>query len=1022
MKSLLAYFAQRSFLARIITLMVLLIGFAAMSTLKMQELPDVAFAEVDITTQYPGASAQDIELNITNKIEKELKSVEGIKKYNSTSADGRSSISLELNESYDTVKVLADIQQAVDRVKGLPKDISDPPLVAQRSTSSFEVMTFGVVMPVSDVDLTEAEMANNNSALQNYARDLEKRLRSVAGVGNVTMTGFTEREYWIEVDPSKVSRYQLTFSDITSAINTRNLSLSGGVVESWNSEQRIVTLTQIHSVQELEQTIVDVLPTGEIIRIGDVATVSDTFEKATELGMVNGQSGIVFSVVKSANADIIATIDRIKALLENEEARLSGEFAFPISLNLADDMSDKFSIVTTNGGVGLILVLIVLSMVLKRQVAFWVSVSIPFCALGVMAVLPMMGMNLDSITLAALLLVIGIIVDDSVIVAESIYQEKEKGKKALDAATSGVQKVIIPIIASLTTTALVFIPMFFIPGSMGKAVMVIPITVIAALLFSLAECTFTLPAHLAKSLEKAPLKTDKKDRFQSVTRRYQALLTQCLNWKKSVLALSILALLGSATLLSTIKLDLFPSESAKYIEVYTEVAPGTPLELVRNAHDELEKAVASLSENELAAFQMTYGNPASNGLISLTNFKQRERTANDIAQDLNAKLGSTDAISFVKFTVDAGGPPPGEPVEIRVISNNHAERNEALAMVTGWMAQQPSIDKVKHNEALTDPQLQILPQHEWLARYNLTVQDLAVTLRIAFDGENVTSTWIGDQEVNLRVLLDEQHRSLEKLQTTKISTPSGAQVPLSRLAKVQEVQAPREILHYGGDRQVLVSAQIVDDNLSPGLLSSQLTDALASKVGNTVRLEIGGEAENTDETMSGFLVAFPAAMVGIYFVLAIMFGSLLQPLMIMAVIPFAVVAALMALFVHMQPLSLFALIGVLGMTGVVVNNSLVLINRMNELRQEGLTTLDAVINASTSRLRPILLTSITTVVGLLPLAYGIGGTDVYMGPMSLTLGYGLLFSLPVVLLVIPCLYAISFNRKTEMNLAESAPE
>ncbi|WP_028025676.1 efflux RND transporter permease subunit [Enterovibrio calviensis] len=999
MENFLGYFAERQFLARVITMMVLLIGLGSMSVLKLQELPDVAFAEVEITTQYPGASAKDIELNITNRIEKELKSAQGLTTYYSQSFDGQSYINIELDEGYDIQKTVRDIQQAVDRVQGLPKDIANPPLVAQKSTSSFEVMTFGVTTTL------------DNNALQNYARDLEKKVRSVAGVGNVSMAGFTEREFWIEVDPSKTFRYQLSFSDITSAINARNLSLSGGVVESWNSEQRIVTLTQIHSIEELSNAIIKVLPSGETVRLGDVAHVSDAFEKATELGMVNGDRAVVFTVAKSANADIIATIDRIKALLEKESVRLNDQFSFPISLNLADDMSDKFSIVTTNGGVGLILVLIVLSIILKRAVAFWVSVSIPFCVLGVMAVLPALGMNLDSITLAAMLLVIGIIVDDSVIVAESIYQEREKGKTPLEAAKSGVRNVIRPIFASLTTTALVFLPMFFIPGAMGKAIMVIPITVIAALLFSLAECTFTLPAHLVNALKKDEKKKHQEDRFNGVVKRYRSLLVRCLVWNKTVLLVAVLALVSSGALLTTLKLDIFPSETAKYIEIYTEVTPGASLKQVRLAHSTLEETIAQLSENERVSYRMTYGSPASNGLLTLTNAELRDRTADQIADSLNAQLKDNPAIRFVKFTVDAGGPPPGEPVEIRVISNNDAERNHAVELVMAWMKGQPSLDKITNNERLTDPQLQILPQYEWLARYNLTVQDLATTLRIAFDGESVSSTWIGDQEVNLRVILDEEYRNIERLKTTKIATPSGVKVPLNRLARVQEVQAPRELLHYNGDRQVLVSAQIVDEAMDSGELSQQLSDALAPRVGRSVQLDIGGEAENTSDTMSGFLVAFPTAMIGIYFVLAIMFSSLLQPLLIMAVIPFAVVAALMALFVHMQPLSLFALIGVLGMAGVVVNNALVLINRINEFREDGLDVIDAVIQAAASRLRPILLTSITTVVGLLPLAYGIGGTDVYMGPMSLTLGYGLLFSLPVVLVVVPCLYTLCFGRK-----------
>jgi multidrug efflux pump subunit AcrB len=1004
MNGFIAYFAQRSFLARIITTMVLMVGIASLNTLKLQELPDIAFEEVDITTQYPGATAQDVEVNITNLIEKEIKSVEGIRKFTSQSSDGSSAISIEMDESSDTAKVLRDIQQAVDRVNGLPKDITNPPLVVQRGTASFEVLTFGV------------SHQGDYNELQSYARQLEKVLKSVSGVGTVSMTGFNEREFWIEIDPIKVSRYKLTFDEVIYAVNNRNLSLSGGMVESWNSDQKIVTMTQVKSVEELAQTVIKVLPTGGLIRLSDIAEVVDTFEKAAQEGVINGESAILFSITKGSNADIIATVDNIKALIEKEKPRIGDTFSFSYGLNLADDMNDKFSIVSTNGGIGLILVLAVLSLILKRQIAFWVSVSIPFCVLGVIAVLPVLGMNLDSITLAALLLVIGIIVDDSVIVAESIYQEKESGKSALEAAIFGTQKVIKPIIASLTTTALVFIPMFFIPGTMGKAIVVIPITVIIALLFSLAECTYTLPAHLANSLNKTEIKPEKASYFQSITKFYTNLLSRCLLFKKSVLMVAVIMLAVGVGLVTNLKLDIFPSESAKYIEVYTEVQPGTPLNKVREAHALLEKTITALPKDELKSYELTYSSPVSTGLIILTNFESRERTADAIIKDLNNKLENVKELSFVKLSVDAGGPPPGEPVEVRVMNGTQQERNDAVSLVTDWLNTQQGLNKVTHNEALKDPQLQVIPQYEWLARYNLTVADLASTLRIAFEGDAVTSTWIGDQEIDLRVILNEDYRTIERLATTKIYTADGVQVPLSRLAKVEKIEAPRLIQHYNGDREVTVTAQITDETLSSVALSEIMLSELQSQLPSHIKIEVGGEAESTNETMSGFVIAFPAAIIGIYFVLAIMFNSLLQPLLIMVVIPFAVIAALMALFVHMQPISLFALIGVLGMTGVVVNNSLVLINRINELLGEGKDTLHAIMEASTSRLRPILLTSLTTVVGLLPLAYGLGGTDVYMGPMSLTLGYGLLFSLPIVLIVIPCLYLTFFHRKVTVNI------
>lgn len=998
---MIAYFAQRGFLARIITVMVLLLGIASFTTLKLQEYPDVAFDAADVQTFYPGATAQDVELNITNPIEKELRSVQGINFFFSESSDGHSFIELEFEPGQDSAKVLRDIQQAVDRVSGLPKDITNPPVVTQRQTSSFEVLTFGVSLTANNFD---------TSGLQQYARQLEKSLLNTPGVSSVSMSGYNEREFWVEIDPDKASRYHITMAEISAAIEQHNLSQSGGIVESWDSEKKIVTMTQVQSTSDIGQIVIKALNNGTIVHVADVAHVVDTFAKATQLGTLNDQQAILFSVTNSGSADIVATVDNVKALLTQEQQRFSQQYQFNYGVNLADDMSDKFSIVATNGAIGLALVLIVLSMILKRQVAFWVSVSIPFCILGVLAVLPLLGLNLDSITLAALLLVIGIIVDDSVIVAESIYQEKERGKSGLDAAIAGSRKVMKPIIASLSTTALVFIPMMFIPGTMGKAVIVIPITVIAALLFSLAECTLTLPAHLSTSLE-SNRDPQQHDRFTLVSHHYRKGLTLALRFKKSVLTLSLLLCAVSVGFIASLKIDFFPSEAAKYIEIYTEVKPGTPLEQVPEAHKALQTALSLLPENEVIAYEMTYSTPISQGVLTLTSYEQRERTAADIIQQLNTHLEKDNAALFVKLSIDAGGPPPGEPVEVRILGGTAKERDQAISLVTDWLGRQTGISGVTHNEALKDPQLNIVPQYNWLAKYHLTVNDLSTALRIAFDGNTVSSTWLGDQEVDIRIILAEAYRDIEKLKTTKIYTAEGKQVPLSRLAKVELIEAPRLIKHYNGEREVTVTAQIDDDSVSPLALSEQLVSELAGQYAQGVTIDVGGEAESTNETMSGFMIAFPAAIVAIYFVLAIMFNSLLQPLLVMAVIPFAVIAALMALVVHFQPLSLFALIGVLGMTGVVVNNSLVLINRINELRRERVSTVDAVIEASVSRLRPILLTSLTTVAGLLPLAYGVGGTDVYMGPMSLTLGYGLLFSLPVVLLIIPSLYALCFVRK-----------
>ncbi|QFT12097.1 efflux RND transporter permease subunit [Vibrio sp. THAF190c] len=996
----LAYFANRQFLARIITVMVLFTGAVSLTQLNLQEYPDVAMDTAEIETFYPGATAQDVELNITNPIEKELRSVDGIAYFISESSEGRSYIEVEYQPGEDATVILRDIQQAVDRVGNLPKDIDAPPVVTQQKTSSLDVYHFGVSLSESNFD---------EASLQHYAYQLEKKINNLSGVGSITMSGFNDREFWVEVDPEKARRYKLSFDQVSSAIEQHNLSQSGGFVESWSQEQKIVTMTKVESTSDVENIVIKALDSGQVIRVSDVATVFDTFARATEDPVMNGKAAVIFSITNSGSADVISTIAIIEAVLDKERERIGEQFIFQTGLDLGKDMNEKFSIVATNGAIGLVLVLLILSLILQRRVAFWVSVSIPFCVLGVMIVLPILGLNLDSITLAALLLVIGIIVDDSVIIAESIFQEKEAGKQGVDAAVSGTIKVIKPLMASLITTALVFIPMMFILGTMGKAVAVIPMTVIAALLFSFIECTLTLPAHLSTA-QADKKETEQKDRLEWVTNQYQALLNIVLKYKKTVIVAAFATCAGSAVLVSTLKVDIFPTEAGKYIDVYTEIQAGTPLDQVRSAHQQIEQAIEALPESELVSYEMTYSSPVSQGVINLTNFDQRDRSAEQIIASLTEQLSALSDEMFIKFSVDAGGPPPGEPVEVRVLGGTEDERNQTVELVMNWLKSYQGVTSINHSESLKDPQLNIVPQYHWLAKYNLTVTDLSNALRVGFDGNRVTSTWLGDQEVDIRVVLDEKFRDIEKLKTTKIYTSDGDQVPLSRLAKVEQIQIPRLIKHYNGEREVTVSAALSDENISPVALSSELLTELAGQYPASVTIDVGGEAESTNETMSGFMVVFPAAMLAIYCVLAVMFNSLLQPLLIMVVIPFAIMASLMALVVHMQPMSLFGLIGVLGMTGVVVNNSLVLINRINELRDQGLAAIDAVVQAATSRLRPIVMTSLTTVAGLLPLAYGLGGTDVFMGPMSLTLGYGLLFSLPVVLLVIPAMYALCFSK------------
>jgi multidrug efflux pump subunit AcrB len=973
MRALIRFFANNHTLANVLTFLFIALGIGALSIIQRDNFPSVDLLEMNITTRYPGASPEDVELNVTNVIEEELKEVDGIDKYTSYSMENISIIHVWLDRSArDFSKVKTDVRDAVSRASKLPDEVDEDPLV--------EEITTATAIPIIEVGLTGDVPYG---VLRENARMLEKRLLDVTGVGSLTKYGYLDREIKVELDQDKLEQFQVPAHQVVSAIQNRNIRATGGSFESYTSEKNIVTLAEFEDPMEVGQVIVKVREGGSTVRVSDLAMLRDDFEPAKVLSRMNGQPAISFLVFKKETADIIRTVRAVRGLIEEFRPQLSTGVSIEYSNDKSRLVSNRLRVVISNGLLGLILVGITLGLFLDWRSAFWVALSIPVILLGTIFMLPVFGAFLDTIAMGAMILVIGIIVDDGIVVAENIWKNRESGLPPLEAATEGASQVFKPVLTTILTTALAFLPMFFMTGTLGDFVFVIPLVVVIALGYSLVDTMFIMPAHLIAGVRgthgTSPGRTGQW--FTSLRSGFTGLLKTLLRMRYRVIVV-FMALLIGCFMYAARYMDfiLFPTQSADEFYVLVELPSGSSLEHTAESLAGVENIIRQLPENELASMVTRIGTHGQYNMgenenwahvgVYLTPFAGRERNADEIVAELRTELEKLDGFSNFAFVVED-------------IERDDKRGKEQIGVDLDYLR---------------------------LAENSLSVADVAKSIRLAYDGEIVTSVRYGEEDVDFRVIMDEEARSsINVLRDLVIPNAAGRFVSLDEVASFHVAPGPSNFYHFNNERTITVTADVQKGTTTPLLA----TNAVVSQVDlnrdwKGMRLVVGGEAEESTESMGSLAVAFAGAAIGIYLVLVLLFNSLVQPLIVMFAVPFGLIGVILAFALHQQSLGFLAMLGVIGLMGIVVNDSLILVNLFNQLREKspGLPVLDAVLEAAASRFRPILLTSITTVAGLLPMAYGVGGADPFSAPMALAMGYGIMFATPLTLVFLPCALVI----------------
>ncbi|MDP1853900.1 MAG: efflux RND transporter permease subunit [Candidatus Omnitrophota bacterium] len=1028
MKKLAEFSVNHPLLVNLLTAFIVIAGLISLTQLKREAFPEVSFDVVTVNTPYRGAMPEEVERLVTTPLEKELKTVDDIEEMSSISIEGLSTIVMEIDpDAKNKRKIIDDIQTAVDRMIDLPVD-SEKTLVTEITSKQFPVIIVSVTGDISE------------SKLQEFALSLEDRFLDIDGVASVKKGGFRDREFWVELDLDKMKSLHVSFDEVAGALYRRNIGLPAGKIQDPESIFSVKTKGEFHAKVEVENVVIRSNDAGIQLKIKDAGIVTDTFEEQDIIDRTEGYRSISLVVVKREKADTIKIVDQVK--------KITAEFKnSPVKVKTFYDMSyyirRRLNVLNSNGVLGFVLVSVCLFVFLHAVPAFFTAWGIPVALLTTFALMNLLGLSINLITMFGLIIVLGMLVDDGIIICENIYRYIERGMAPKEAAIKGAAEVMVPVLSTVATTIVAFLPLVFMSGLLGRFMRDVPIIICLALTGSIIESFIVLPSHMADFAHpKQEEKEKRADRwFKKAQLRYSRLLEKAINSRYKV-SLAVLALFIAAivTAVKFMPFVLFSSRGVEQFMIRAEGKIGTPLEKTEALIKPLEKLVETIPREYMDTYHTQIGilkeerahDPESSQgthlaqvTVYLTPEQQRKKSAKEIIEGLRPKLSQIEGFEKMYFRELKQGPPTGKPIELRIKGDDYTTINKIVSEIKDYLNTLKGVQDITDGYILGNRELHIVVDEERAASAYVSIDDVARTVRAALEGWVATTIKPvkAEEEIKVRLRLNEAQRSTpEILDKLIVANRLGNLIPLKEIARIEELQGIKTVRHVDGRRFVYVSAEVDNKNITSAkanrLIYQKFKDIPQRYPGYT--LAWGGEAEEAAKSMRSLLIAFLLATVMIYIILASQFNSLLQPFVVMLSIPFSIIGVVFALKLHNEPMGFLVILGLIGLTGVIVNDSIVLMDFINRLRSEGKDRRESIIEAAKLRLRPIMLTSVTTILGVSTVAYGIGGKDPFLQPMALTFAWGLLFATSLTLIVIPCIRAILDDAELKFGPAKES--
>lgn len=1017
-KGIIAWFAYNPVAANLLMLIIIVVGLGSAFTIQRAMFPALEIEFIFVQVAYPGAAPEEVEQGVVLKIEEAVNDIEGIKRIESDSFQSGATIWIDPQEGVDLNKLIADIQNRIDAIQHFPQE-AERPIVSQP-----EVMFPALTLQLSgDID---------ERSLKSLADDMRRELLSYPAISSATVVGARDYEIGIEFSEQRLREYHLTLSEVSNIISASSLDLPSGSVRTENGEIMLRTTGQAYVQQDFENIVLKTWPDGTRLLLGDIATVDDGFVDAAGFAAFNGTYSLGINVFAMGKQDIIETADAAKAFV----AERTGHLPQGVTLDIWNDatyyLEGRLGMMVKNLAMGALLVFIILALFLEIKLAFWVMMGIPVCFLGAMAVINTTYINasLDMISIFGFILVLGIVVDDAIIMGESAYSEQEKHGHSVESVVTGVYRVATPATFGVLTTIVAFLPTLFVQGVFGAFPAACGWVVILCLCFSLVESKWILPAHLAHSKPTKNRFLLRIDRVQEevnwllhhfVEYRYKPFMLKCVNNRYVTLAVFLSLLILSCGLLAggAVRTVLSPDTPGEFLQVELRMAEGIPEERTLEAVARIAHAFTTMEEEyrresgtdeRILKHIATYGFNRINGRIDVELTKEDERSLNtrDVQQRWREEVGRIHGAEVFAIT-SADGPQMGPSISFDLMHNNIDTLREAASDMEEAMGHYTGIYDIRNGVGDTADEFhfELLPEAESLG---ITRFDLGSQVRHAFHGAEAQRVQRGIDEVKVMVRYPKADReNVNSLNNMFIRTPSGDEVPFETVARLEVKQGLLKATRINYQRAAEITAEANKREVEPDKviadIEANVLPALQKKYPG-LRYSISGMAEEEAKMALSMMVGFPLALFGIYALLAIPTKSYLQPLIIMGVIPFGMIGAIFGHWVTGYPLSMMSLMGVIALSGVVVNDSLILVDFVNKAIDDGVDRFTAVVNAGTRRFRAILLTSLTTFFGLVPMLTERTAQAEMMVPMAISLAYGIVFATVITLLLLPCLYMI----------------
>ncbi|PRQ10151.1 efflux RND transporter permease subunit [Enhygromyxa salina] len=1010
MKNLIQFFASRSLLVNLLMLAALAAGLTAVRSMNAETMPKIDMGMVTITTAYPGAGPEDVELSLTDPIEDQLRGVDGIDTMQSTSTEGVSIVSVTLDPDIeDKDAAVRDLREAADRASlEFPDQVPGKPEVIEISTDEFAVIELHLSGPVPE------------ETLRREAKRLADGLSGLEGVGRIDKVGYRERELKVLLDPVEVQRRGIRYDEISAALRGGALRASGGSIESFVTERQVLTVSGYDDTGDLLDVIVRSTDVGNDVRIRDIGDVFLDYEEWTKQARSGGELGIVLMVRKQGNADTLDTAALIRDYCDEVRPDLPPGVRLDVLNDTSRFTKDMLSTLVDNAVMGVVLVFFVLLAFFDIRLSFWVALGLPISVALTFVGMNLMGLDLDLMTLMALLLMLGMLVDDAVVAGESVYRHREAGLDPLRAAIDGTHAVAAPVITSIITTALAFAPVLFLGGIEGKLLRAIPIVVALTLASSLIESQLMLPAHLAHG--RKPSKA--RGWFDWVRARYDTLVAKLVRRRYLTVLGYLLAagVLGSLAF-SRVPFNLFPTTDSDMFMIKVELAEGAAFERTAAKAEELEALIRAETGDDLLSVSTEVGHHdygvggggthASWALtkVYLQPAGARERTSTQIIESLESVFATVEDVKLLEVVKGGASPTSGQPIEV-VVSGPASERLRVTDILVNKLRANPAVTSVETSYEPGKPVLEVRLDPVLMSARGLTESDVTTAIRVAIDGTHIGDIQFGSEKIPFKMAFQDRDRaSLDTLQGLVVQNGAGDSIPLSGVLSVSERPGESSIVHVDGEQTVTVFGDIDRAQVTVEAINQELQqfvrDSKLEQQFPQVRLEFGGELEQQQAALGELAIALVLCLGLIFMALVILFGSLTQPVLIMIVIPFGMVCSVIGLMIQGIDLSIIAMVGMLGLAGVLVNDSLVMVSGLNDARGERASLTPAEICAGASlRLRPILITSVTTTAGLFPTIYGSTGSTAFIVPMISTIAWGVLFGTVVTLGLLPALYGI----------------